>query len=38
MELYIYLGIYALLMIGISIFIGRKNTDEDFLIAGRNRK
>ncbi len=37
-NLYLYLGGYVLLLLGISFWLARKNSDEDFLIAGRNRK
>ena len=37
-NLYLYLGSYILLVLGISFWISKKNSDEDFLIAGRDRK
>lgn len=36
-SLYIYLAIYVALLIGISYYFSRKQKQEDFLIAGRNR-
>jgi solute:Na+ symporter, SSS family len=36
-SLYLYLGGYVLLLLGISLWLARKNSSEDFLIAGRNR-
>ena len=36
-NLCLYLGGYILLVLGISFWLARKNSDEDFLIAGRNR-
>lgn len=36
-DLYIYLGSYILFLLAISFFISKKQTDEDFLISGRNR-
>jgi len=36
-ELYLYLVIYILILIGISYLFSRKQSKEDFLIAGRNR-
>lgn len=37
-NLFLYLTGYILLLLGISFWLSKKNTDEDFLIAGRNRK
>lgn len=37
-ELYIYLGVYILLLLGISYFISRRQGREGFLIADRRRK
>ena len=37
MELYFYLGLYIILILGVSFYLSHKNSDEDFLIAGRNR-
>lgn len=36
-SLFLYLGIYSALLLLITFFISRKNTEEDFLIAGRKR-
>ena len=37
-NLYLYLGLYFLTLIGIGFYISKKETPEDFLIGGRNRK
>jgi len=37
MSVYLYLFIYIILIIGLSFFISRSATKEDFLIGGRNR-
>ena len=37
-SLYVYLGIYIALLLGISYFISRKQNAEDFLIGGRARR
>ena len=37
-NLFLYLGIYLVLLLGISFWIAKRNSDEDFLIAGRKRK
>ncbi len=37
MDIYIYLGSYIVLLIGISIYISKSSSNEDFLIGGRNR-
>ena len=37
MELYIYIALYALIVIGSAVIIGRKANTESFLIAGRDR-
>lgn len=37
LKLYIYLGVYILLLIGVSFFVSRKQKKEDFLIANRDR-
>ena len=35
--MYLYLGIYSLFLIGVTYYISRKSSDEDFLIGGRSR-
>jgi SSS family solute:Na+ symporter len=37
MTLYIYLGVYIAVILLMSYFVGKKNTSEDFLMAGRDR-
>ncbi|WP_299241354.1 hypothetical protein [uncultured Aquimarina sp.] len=37
MEIYSYLSIYITLIIGLSVYISRSSSTEDFLIGGRNR-
>jgi Na+/proline symporter len=37
-DVYLYLGIYIALLLGVSYFVSRGQTKEDFLISGRNRK
>jgi len=37
MSIYLYLSSYIILIIGISIYVSRSSTNEDFLIGGRNR-
>lgn len=37
-SLYFYLAIYILILLGIVYFVSRKETSEDFLISGRDRK
>ncbi|MBW1298744.1 sodium:solute symporter family transporter [Aquimarina litoralis] len=37
MQIYLYLVSYCILIIGISIYLSRSSTKEDFLIGGRNR-
>jgi len=37
MAVYIFIGIYVILIIGISYFYSRNGSDEDYLISGRNR-
>ena len=37
METYLYLSIYIFLIIGLSIYISRSSSHEDFLIGGRNK-
>lgn len=37
MAIYIFIGIYVILIIGISYFYSKNGSDEDFLISGRDR-
>ncbi|WP_299436974.1 hypothetical protein [uncultured Aquimarina sp.] len=37
MQIYLYLSIYIVLIIGLSVYISRSSSKEDFLIGGRNR-
>lgn len=37
MEIYLYLSTYIFLIIGLSIYISRSSSHEDFLIGGRNK-
>lgn len=37
MQIYLYLASYILLIIGISVYLAKSSTAEDFLIGGRNR-
>lgn len=37
MEIYIYLSAYIIFIIGISIYLSRSSSKEDFLIGGRNK-
>ena len=37
MQLYLYLLVYIFLIIGVSLYISRTSTSEDFLIGGRDR-
>lgn len=37
MEIYLYLSTYIILIIGLSIYISRSSSSEDFLIGGRNK-
>ncbi len=36
-DIYVYLGLYILLLLAVSWFVSRRQSDEDFLISGRNR-
>ena len=36
-NVYLWLGIYILILLAVSYFVSRKQSDEDFLISGRNR-
>lgn len=36
MQIYIYLAVYIVFIIGLSIYISKSSTADDFLIAGRN--
>lgn len=36
-DIYIYLGIYIVILLAISWWVSRKQSKEDFLISGRNR-
>lgn len=37
MEIYIFIGIYVVLIIGLSYFYSKNGSDEDYLISGRDR-
>jgi len=37
-NIYVYLGIYILILFGISYYVSRRQKSEDFLISGRDRK
>ncbi|MDH7446602.1 sodium:solute symporter family protein [Aquimarina sp. 2201CG14-23] len=37
MQIYLYLAAYITLIIGLSVYISRSSSNEDFLIGGRNR-
>ena len=37
LNLYVYMGIYIVILLGISYIVSKKQGKEDFLIAGRNR-
>ncbi|MFD2562477.1 sodium:solute symporter family protein [Aquimarina rubra] len=37
MQIYLYLSIYIIIIIGLSVYISKSSNTEDFLIGGRNR-